>query len=213
MVSLLASLELFVARSFLKQRRVPNENFRISDAEKVRQKNLISPSLIHAIFSLPECLWNTEVFPMHFVGKRRQKFFDGICIIPRLVHIFLPILEIFWKHFFCSLWVFSIRRDKKNVSRKTDFPNPFMKSFRWKKVLLKQWKVRIEIFRYCETKKLLLQKRNIHLASKNCFRCQKFSERTESSQNVSVKWDTKISTEKLDIPLASIIHRHCQSLP
>ena len=98
MVSLLASLELFVARSFLKQRRVPNENFRISDAEKVRQKNLISPSLIHAIFSLPECLWNTEVFPMHFVGKRRQKFFDGICFIPRLVHIFLPILEIFWKH-------------------------------------------------------------------------------------------------------------------
>ena len=38
---------------------------------------MISPSLIHAMFSLPDLLWNTEMFPMHFLGKRRQKLFDG----------------------------------------------------------------------------------------------------------------------------------------
>ena len=97
-ISPVASLSGFAARSFLKQRRVPKENFRNSDTENLRQENVIFPSLIHAIFPLPELLWNTEVFPMHFLGKRRQKMFDGNLHYPRLVHIFLPIPEKFWNH-------------------------------------------------------------------------------------------------------------------
>ena len=88
--------KLFAATFFLKQRRAPYERFRNSDTEKLRQKNVISPCFIHAIFSLPDILWNTEVVPMHFLGKRRENLFDGNLHYPRLFHIFLPITESFW---------------------------------------------------------------------------------------------------------------------
>ena len=103
----------------------------------------------------------------------------------------------------CSHWVVPVMRDKKTFDEKSDNPSESMKSFRCKNFFLKNERFLLNFFWYCETKKFSLEKRDIPLASKKCFRYQKFSETTESSQwTFSISWDKNKFNGNLRYPSA-----------
>ena len=85
-----ASLSILAARSFSKQRGVPKENFRNSDTENLRQKNVISPSLIHAIFSLPDFCETPKCSQCTLSVKEDKNCLTEICITPVLFICFFP---------------------------------------------------------------------------------------------------------------------------
>ena len=63
-------------------------NFLLISEKKNRWRNVISPSLIHVKFSLPELFWNTEKLPVHFLGKSRHKNFWRNFVAPPLLFIY-----------------------------------------------------------------------------------------------------------------------------
>ena len=116
--------KIFLAvRSFLKHRRFPDKNFRYSDTGKLRQKNVISPSLIHAIFSLPELFWNTEEFVMHFFGNMTQKQIWGSFPMAPVLSMYFLLYQYFSETTKSSQWKNSVMRDKKSSTEKRDFPS------------------------------------------------------------------------------------------
>ena len=117
------AIKVFAARNFLKQWRVTKEKFWNCDTEKLRRKNVIPTSLIHGIFSLPDCFWNTEEFSLNFFGIMRLKqIWRNFAKSPVLSICFIRYQKFFSETRKSSQWNFPVLWFKNFSTEKRDIP-------------------------------------------------------------------------------------------
>ena len=126
--------------------------------------------------------------------------FDGNLHYPRLVHIFLPILESFWNHEdFPMKFSVTVIQNFSTEKRDIPFSHPY-KLFAARR-FLKHRKSSQRKFSLVWDQKFSTEELDILLASKRCFRCQKLCEKGNWTQRkFSVMWDKKNQPKNLISP-------------
>ena len=172
--------------------------------KKNQPKNLISPSLIHTNFSLPQSFWNNEEFPMKDFEALIQKNCDRKTWYPTASSMQNSRYQIFCEIPMCSQFTFSVKGDKNCLTENCTTPVLFIFFFPYQKVSettkISQWFSPVLWF-----KKFRRKTWYPLLSSIQTFRFDIFLETLKSSQwKFSVSWVEQNRPENVISPLTSI---------